>query len=396
MNMERIYLDNAATAPMKKEALEAMLPYFIEDFGNPASIHGASRSPRAAIRQARETIAKTLNADPSEIYFTSGGTESDNWALIGTAEKNAEKGKHIIVSSIEHHAILETADYLVKRGFEVTKVGVDSDGVIKMDELEKAIRPDTVLISVMTANNEIGTIQPIAQIGKLAHDHSILFHTDAVQAYGHIPLDVQAMNIDMLSASGHKFGGPKGIGFFYMRKGIRLPPFMHGGEQEEGRRAGTSNVPGIVGMGKAAEIAHRDLAENAAKMIELRDHYIERVENEIPYCKLNGHRTKRLPGNANFSFQFVEGESLLMSLGLKGVFISTGSACASGSLDPSHVLLAIGVPHETAHGSIRVSMNEDTTLEQIDYAVEALKSAVSTIRSLSPLYDDFLKKQKEA
>ena len=394
--METIYLDNAATTPMRKEALEAMMPYFIEEYGNPSSIHRASKNPRAAVREARETIAKTLNADPSEIFFTSGGTESDNWALKAGAEMNSGKGKHIIISSIEHHAIIETADWLVKQGFEVTKVPVDECGIVKMDVLGQSIRPDTILISVMTANNEIGTIQPIADIGKLAHEHGILFHTDAVQAYCHIPIDVKAMNIDMLSVSGHKFGGPKGIGFLYVKKGIRLPPFMHGGEQENGRRAGTTNVPGIVGMAKAAELAHQDLQANMDRMIKIRDHYIERVEKEIPYCRLNGHRTKRLPGNANFSFSFVEGESLLMNLGAQGVCISTGSACASGSLDPSHVLLAIGVPHEVAHGSIRVSMSETTTMEQIDYAVDALKSSVERIRSLSPLYDDFIKKQKEA
>ncbi len=394
--METIYLDNAATTPMRKEALEAMMPYFIEEYGNPSSIHRASKNPRAAVREARETIAKTLNADPSEIFFTSGGTESDNWALKAGAEMNAKKGKHIIISSIEHHAIIETADWLIKQGFEVTKVPVDSDGVVRIDVLEQSITPDTILISVMTANNEIGTIQPVADIGRLAHEHGILFHTDAVQAYCHIPIDVKAMNIDMLSVSGHKFGGPKGIGFLYVKKGIRLPPFMHGGEQENGRRAGTTNVPGIVGMAKAAELAHQDLQANMDRMIKIRDHYIERVEKEIPYCRLNGHRTKRLPGNANFSFSFVEGESLLMNLGAQGVCISTGSACASGSLDPSHVLLAIGVPLEVAHGSIRVSMSETTTMEQIDYAVDALKSSVERIRSLSPLYDDFIKKQKEA
>ena len=394
--METVYLDNAATTPMRKEALEAMLPYFIEQYGNPSSIHGASKAPRTAVREARDTIARTLNADSSEIYFTSGGTESDNWALIAGAEMCSPKGKHIIVSAIEHHAILETADYLEKRGFEVTRVPVDGDGIIRMDILEKSIRPDTVLISVMTANNEIGTIEPIKEIGMLAHEHGILFHTDAVQAYSHIPIDVQDMQIDMLSASGHKFGGPKGIGFLYVRKGIRLPPFMHGGEQENGRRAGTTNVPGIVGMAKAAELAHADLEKNIAHMKELRDHYIERVEKEIPYCRLNGHRTQRLPGNTNFSFRFVEGESLLMSLGAEKVYISTGSACASGSLDPSHVLLAIGVPHEVAHGSIRASISERNTMEEIDYAVDALKKAVERIRSLSPLYDDFIKKQKEA
>lgn len=373
-----------------------MLPYFIEQYGNPSSIHGASKGPRTAVREARDTIARTLNADSSEIFFTSGGTESDNWALIAGAEMCSPKGKHIIVSAIEHHAILETADYLEKRGFEVTRVPVDGDGIIRMDILEKSIRPDTVLISVMTANNEIGTIEPIKEIGMLAHEHGILFHTDAVQAYSHIPIDVQDMQIDMLSASGHKFGGPKGIGFLYVRNGIRLPPFMHGGEQENGRRAGTTNVPGIVGMAKAAELAHADLEKNIAHMKELRDHYIERVEKEIPYCRLNGHRTQRLPGNTNFSFRFVEGESLLMSLGAEKVYISTGSACASGSLDPSHVLLAIGVPHEVAHGSIRASISERNTMEEIDYAVDALKKAVERIRSLSPLYDDFIKKQKEA
>ncbi|MBO4502279.1 MAG: cysteine desulfurase NifS [Candidatus Methanomethylophilus sp.] len=393
--MEAVYLDNAATTPMRKEALEAMLPYFIEQYGNPSSIHGASKGPRTAVREARDAIARTLNADASEIFFTSGGTESDNWALISGAQMCASKGKHIIVSSIEHHAILETADYLVKQGYEVTKVPVDGDGIVRMDELKKAIRPDTILISIMTANNEIGTVEPVAEIGKLAHEHGILFHTDAVQAYSHIPIDVQAMNIDMLSASGHKFGGPKGIGFLYVKKGIRLPPFMHGGEQENGRRAGTTNVPGIVGMAKAAELAHADMEKNNARMIAMRDHYMERVEKEIPFCKLNGHRSQRLPGNTNFSFSFVEGESLLMSLGADKVYISTGSACASGSLDPSHVLLAIGVPHEIAHGSVRASISENNTMEQIDFAVDSLKKAVERIRSLSPLYDDFLKKQKE-
>ena len=394
--METIYLDNAATTPMRKEAFDAMLPYFIEEYGNPSSIHRVSKNPRAAVKEARDAIAKTLNADPSEIFFTSGGTESDNWALISGAQMRADRGKHIIISAIEHHAITETADYLVKLGFEVTKLPVDEYGIVNPDVLEKAIRPDTTLVSVMTANNEIGTIEPIKELARVAHDHGALFHTDAVQAYCHIPIDVKDLDVDMLSVSGHKFGGPKGIGFLFVRKGIRLPPFMHGGEQENGRRAGTTNVPGIVGMAKAAELEHADLEKNMAHMTALRDHYIERIEKEIPYCRLNGHRTQRLPGNANFSFSFVEGESILMSLGAQGVCISTGSACASGSLDPSHVLLAIGVPHEIAHGSIRVSMSENTTPEQIDFAVDALKTAVERIRSLSPLYDDFLKKQKEA
>ena len=390
---EQIYLDNAATSRMKKEAFEAMLPYFMEDYANPSSIHAMSKSPRAAVKKAREQIAGCLNSDPAEIYFTSGGTESDNWALISGAEMQSEKGKHIIISAIEHHAILETAEYLRKRGFEITKAPVDGDGKVILSELEKAFRPDTILVAVMTANNEIGTIEPIKDIAAIAHRHGALFFTDAVQAFGHIPLDVKDLDVDMLSASGHKFGGPKGIGFLYVRKGIRLPPFMHGGEQENGRRAGTTNVPGIVGMGEAADISRRDMADTVRRLSELRDHYISRVENEIPYCRLNGHRTDRLPGNANFSFRFVEGESMLMNLGMKGVYVSTGSACASGSLDPSHVLLAIGLPHDIAHGSIRASFPEDITLEQVDQAVDSLKETVERIRSLSPLYDDFKKKE---
>ncbi|MBQ4412290.1 MAG: cysteine desulfurase NifS [Candidatus Methanomethylophilus sp.] len=392
--MEQIYLDNAATSCMRKEALDAMMPYVLEEYANPSSIHGMSRTPRAAIQKARGQIAECLNADPKEIFFTSGGTESDNWALIGTMEMLESKGKHLIVSAIEHHAILETAQYLEKRGFSVTKVGVDSDGVLKLDELKKAIRPDTVLISVMTANNEIGSVQPVKEIGAIAHEHGILFHTDAVQAFCHIPIDVQAMNIDMLSASSHKFGGPKGVGFLYIRKGIKLPSFMHGGEQEEGRRAGTSNVPGIVGMGTAAELANAELPAYTEKVTRLRDHLIDHVLKEIPYSRLNGHRTNRLPNNADFSFDFIEGESMLMSLGMKGVYVSTGSACASGSLDPSHVLLGIGLPHETAHGSIRVTIPEETTMEQIDYAADALKETVEKMRSLSPLYDDFIKNRR--
>ncbi|MGN1044335.1 MAG: cysteine desulfurase NifS [Candidatus Methanomethylophilaceae archaeon] len=392
--MESIYLDNAATTPLKKEALDAMMPYLKGEYANPSSIHPMARTPKDAVRDARERIAMVLNADPSEIYFTSGGTESDNWALISGAKMNAKKGRHIIISAIEHHAITETADYLEKEGFEVTRLGVDEYGRVRIDDLVNAIRDDTTLISVMTANNEIGTVEPIWEIGRIAREKGILFHTDAVQAFCHIPIDVRAMNIDMLSASGHKFGGPKGIGFLYVRKGIRLPPFMHGGEQENGRRAGTTNVPGIVGMAAAAEIAYRDMESNIARVTEMRDHYIKRVEEEIPYCRLNGHRTERLPGNANFSFRFVEGESMLMNLGMNGICVSTGSACASGSLDPSHVLLAIGLPHEIAHGSIRASISENNTMEQIDRAVDCLKVAVKRIRSMSPLYDDFLKQQE--
>ena len=379
---------------MRKEALDAMMPYFLEEYANPSSIHGMSRTPRAAIQKARGQIADCLNADPHEIYFTSGGTESDNWALIGTMEMLQNKGKHLIVSAIEHHAILETAEYLEKRGFTVTKVGVDSDGILNLEELKEAIRPDTVLISVMTANNEIGSIQPVKEIGAIAHEHGILFHTDAVQAFCHIPIDVKEMNIDMLSASSHKFGGPKGVGFLYIRKGIKLPSFMHGGEQEEGRRAGTSNVPGIVGMGEAASLANAELPAYTEKVTKLRDHLIDRVLKEIPYSRLNGHRTNRLPNNVDFSFEFIEGESMLMRLGMKGVYVSTGSACASGSLDPSHVLLGIGLPHETAHGSIRLTIPEETTMEQIDYAADALRDTVEKMRSLSPLYDDFIKNRK--
>lgn len=393
-HMENIYLDNAATTPLRKEALDAMMPYLTGEYANPSSIHPMARTPKDAVKHAREQIANVLNADPSEIFFTSGGTESDNWALISGAKMSVKKGKHIIISSIEHHAITETADYLEKEGFEVTRLGVDEYGRVRIEDLLEAIRDDTVLISVMTANNEIGTVEPIGKIGRIAREKGILFHTDAVQAFCHIPLDVKAMNIDMLSASGHKFGGPKGVGFLYIRKGIRLPPFMHGGEQENGRRAGTTNVPGVVGMGVAAEISSRDLASNMARVTEMRDHYIERVEKEIPYCRLNGHRTERLPGNVNFSFRFVEGESMLMSLGMSGICVSTGSACASGALDPSHVLLAIGLPHEIAHGSIRASISENNTMEQIDRAVDCLKSTVERIRSMSPLYDDFLKQQK--
>ena len=379
---------------MRKEAFDAMLPYFMDEYANPSSIHAMSREPRAAVKKARAQIAGCLNADPSEIFFTSGGTESDNWALVSGAEMREKKGRHIIVSAIEHHAILETARYLERRGFEVTRVGVDGDGIVKLDELEKAIRPDTTLVSVMAANNEIGTIQPIEEISKILKGKDILFHTDAVQAFGHIPLDVKALGVDMLSASGHKFGGPKGVGFLYVRKGVKLVPFMHGGEQEEGRRAGTTNVPGIVGMGVAAVIACSGLEASMARTAELRDHLIERVLSEIPYSRLNGHRTSRLPSNADFSFEFIEGESMLMSLGTKGVCVSTGSACASGSLDPSHVLLGIGLPHEIAHGSIRMSIPEDATMEQIDYAADCLKQTVETMRSLSPLYDDFVKSRK--
>lgn len=327
-----------------------------------------------------------------EIYFTGGGSESDNWALKATAEAYAAKGKHIITSAIEHHAILHTAQWLEKHGFEVTYVGVDEDGKIKLDELKAAIRPDTILISVMAANNEIGTIQPLKEIGEIAKEHDILFHTDAVQAFGHIPINVDDMHIDMLSASGHKLNGPKGIGVMYIRKGVKIRSFIHGGAQERQRRAGTHNVPGIVGLGKAVELAKANMAERSAYETKLRDHLIERVTSEIPYTRLNGHRTDRLPNNANFCFRFIEGESMLILLDQAGICGSSGSACTSGSLDPSHVLLAIGLPHEIAHGSLRLTLSEKTTLEDIDYTVDKLKEIIARLRSMSPLYEDFVKK----
>ena len=391
-----IYLDNAATTQVYPEVLETMLPYFTEYYGNPSAIYSFAGEAKRAVDEARKNVAELINARTDDIYFTGGGSESDNWALKATAEAYASKGKHIITSTIEHHAILHTCEYLEKKGYEITYVNVDENGTIKMDELKAAIRPDTILISVMSANNEIGTIQPIAEIGKLAHEHGILFHTDAVQAFGHIPLDVEAMNIDMLSASGHKINGPKGIGVMYIRKGVKILSFIHGGAQERKRRAGTHNVPGIVGIGKAAEIAKNTMQERSAKEIALRDHLIERVLNEIPYVRLNGDRTNRLPNNANFCFRFIEGESMLILLDQAGICGSSGSACTSGSLDPSHVLLAIGLPHEIAHGSLRLTLSEKNTMEEIDYTVDELKKIIERLRGMSPLYEDFVKKQSKA
>ena len=389
-----LYLDNAATTKTAPEVVEAMLPYFTEHYGNPSSVYSFSSGNKEMISKQREAIADTLGASANEIYFTAGGSESDNWALKATAEAYAGKGNHIITTKIEHHAILHTAQYLEKRGFEVTYVDVDEDGKIKLDELKAAIRPTTILISVMFANNEIGTIQPIKEIGEIAKEHGILFHTDAVQAYGQLPINVDECHIDMLSASGHKFNGPKGIGFLYIRKGVKIRSFVHGGAQERKRRAGTENVPGIVGIGTAAKRAANTREERVAKEIEVRDYLIDRVLKEIPYCRLNGHRTDRLPNNANFSFRFVEGESLLIMLDMKGICASSGSACTSGSLDPSHVLLAIGLPHEIAHGSLRLTINEEITKEDIDYVVDNLKEIVAHLRNMSPLYEDFVKKQK--
>ncbi len=388
-----IYLDNAATTKTAPEVVEAMLPYFTEKFGNPSSVYSFSSGNKEDITKQREIIAEALGAGANEIYFTAGGSESDNWALKATAEAYGNKGKHIITTKIEHHAILHTAEYLEKRGFEVTYVDVDEDGKVKLDELEAAIRPDTILISVMYANNEIGTIQPIKEIGQIAHDHKILFHTDAVQAFGQVPINVDECHIDMLSASGHKLNGPKGIGFLYIRKGVKIRSFVHGGAQERKRRAGTENVPGIIGLGTAVSRAVKSMEERTSYEKELRDYLIERVMAEIPYTKLNGHKTDRLPNNANFSFQFIEGESMLIMLDMKGICGSSGSACTSGSLDPSHVLLAIGLPHEIAHGSLRLTLNEEITKDDIDYVVDNLKEIVARLRSMSPLYEDFIKKQ---
>lgn len=389
-----IYLDNAATTKTAKEAVDAMLPFFTEHYGNASSIYSLGTESKKAMTQAREIIAESIGATPAEIYFTAGGSESDNWALVATAEAYASKGKHIITSRIEHHAILHTCDYLKTRGYEITYVDVDENGVIKLDELKKAIRPDTILISVMFANNEIGTIQPIKEIGEIAKEHGILFHTDAVQAYGHVPINVDEDHIDMLSTSGHKINGPKGIGFLYIRKGIKIRSFVHGGQQERSRRAGTENIPGIVGYGAAVKRAFESLTERMNKETRLRDYLIGRIEKEIPYCRLNGDRVKRLPNNVNFSFQFIEGESLLIMLDMKGICASSGSACTSGSLDPSHVLLAIGLPHEIAHGSLRLTLSEENTKEEIDYVVDSIKEIVNKLRSMSPLYEDFVKKNK--
>lgn len=391
-----IYLDNAATTRTNPEVVEAMLPYFSEAYGNPSSIYSLGQKSKEAVVKARETIAATLNANVSDIYFTAGGSESDNWALKAAADAFEGKGKHIITSAIEHHAILHTCDYLEKKGFEITYIGVDENGVIKLDELRAAVREDTILISVMAANNEIGTIQPLKEIAEIAHEKGILFHTDAVQAYGQLPIDVNEMGIDMLSASGHKLGGPKGIGFLYIRKGVKIRSFIHGGQQERARRAGTENVTGIVGLGKAAEIAAATMTERTAKEIELRDYMIDRILAEVSQTKLNGHRTLRLPNNANFSFEFIEGESLLIMLDGKGICGSSGSACTSGSLDPSHVLLAIGLVHEIAHGSLRLTLSAETTKEEIDYTVDAVKEIVAKLRAMSPLYEDFKAGKKES
>ena len=382
-----IYLDNAATTKTRLEVVDAMLPYFMEFYGNPSSVYEFSNESKKAINRSRETIADAIGAKTNEIYFTAGGTESDNWALAATAEAYQAKGNHIITSKIEHHAVLHTCEYLEKRGFEVTYLDVDENGVIKIDELKKAIRPTTILISIMFANNEIGTIEPVKEIGEIAKEHGIIFHTDAVQAFGHVPINVDEYHIDMMSASGHKLNGPKGIGFLYIRTGIKTRSFMHGGAQERKRRGGTENVPGIVGFGKAVEIAMNTLEERTKKESELRDYLMKRVMAEVPYVRINGHRTSRLSNNVNFAFQFIEGESLLIMLDMDGICGSSGSACTSGSLDPSHVLLAIGLPHAIAHGSLRLSLGAENTEADVDYILKEVPQVVAYLRELSPVWD---------
>lgn len=384
-----IYLDNAATTKVGREVMEEMLPFFTEVYGNPSANYCFARDSLKAVNTARKRAAELIGARPEEIYFTGGGSESDNWALKAIAEEYGAKGRHIVTTKIEHHAVLHTCEYLEKHGFEITYLDVDEYGRISLEALENAICEDTILISVMTANNEIGTIEPVAEIGRIAHEHGVLFHTDAVQAYGHIPINVAEMNIDMLSASGHKLNGPKGVGILYIRNGVKIPSFIHGGAQERSKRAGTLNVPGIVGLGKAAQLAGDTIAERGAYETKLRDHLIERVLSEIPCSRLNGHRTDRLPNNASFCFDFIESESALILLDQLGICASGGSACTSGSGEPSHVLLAIGVPPETAHGALRISLSEETTVEDIDFVADELKKIVARLRSMSPEYENF-------
>ena len=389
--MKNIYFDHAATTSVKPEVLETMLPYFTKKYGNPSSIYSLGRETKKAIDDTREKVAKALNALPKEIFFTSGGSESDNWAIKGFAFANEKKGKHIITTNIEHHAVLHTCKYLEKYGFEVTYVPVDNKGIVHVEDIEKAIRPDTILISAMFANNEIGTIQPIKEIGALAKGKGICLHTDAVQAIGNVPIDVKDMNIDMLSLSAHKFYGPKGVGVLYIRDGVRISPMIHGGAQERGKRAGTENVPGIVGLGEAIDLANENIDEYSIKLMNLRDRAIKEILEKIPYSRLNGDEKNRLPGNVNISFEFIEGESILLMLDMKGICASSGSACTSGSLDPSHVLLAIGLPHEIAHGSLRLTFGEENTDSDLDYLLETLPPIIEKLRAMSPLYDTFIK-----
>lgn len=389
-----IYMDHAATTAVRPEVLDAMLPYFTEKYGNPSSVYTFASRNKDVINVSRDIIADSIGAKSEEIFFTGGGSESDNWALKAAAEAFSEKGRHIITTKIEHHAILHTCQYLEKQGFDVTYLDVDEKGMVDTGRLEASIRPDTILISVMTANNEIGTIEPVSRIGAIAHEHGILFHTDAVQAYGQIPLDVNAMNIDMLSCSGHKLNGPKGVGFLYVRSGVKIDSFIHGGQQERGRRAGTENVPGIVGMGKAAELAVLSMNERMGRETEIRDHMIRRIMAEIPYSRLNGHESERLPNNINISFQFVEGETILIMLDMAGICASAGSACTSGSVDPSHVLTAIGLPKEISHGAVRLTLGYENTMEEGDFVVDNLKRIVENLRNMSPAYQDFIKRNQ--
>lgn len=387
-----IYMDHGATTPVKPEVLQEMLPYFTEKYGNPSSIYSIARDSKSAIDKAREKTAKVLNCSTDEIFFTGGGSEADNWALKGTAFANKDRGNHIITTSIEHHAMLHACQYLEKNGFEVTYLPVDEYGLIKVEDVKNAMTDKTILVSMMFANNEIGTIQHVSEIGKLCRERGVYFHTDAVQAVGNVHIDVKAMNIDMLSLSAHKFYGPKGVGALYIRKGVKIQPFIHGGGQEKSRRAGTENVPGIVGMGKAIELAGQNLENHMKKLESLRDRLINGLMERIPYTKLNGHPSRRLPGNANVSFRFIEGESLLLLLDGAGICASSGSACSSGSLDPSHVLLAIGLPHEIAHGSLRLTLGDSTSEEDIDFVIDKVEGFVKRLRDMSPLYEEFIKR----
>lgn len=389
VQMKQIYLDNASTTPVRAEVLEAMLPYFTEEFGNPSSIYPLGQRASGAVANARDALADAIGATPREVFFTSGGTEADNWAIKGFVHANSEKGKHIITSSIEHHAMLHACQALEKEGFEVTYLPVDEHGIVQPAALEAAVRSDTILVSVMFANNEIGTIEPISALAKITHDHGAVFHTDAVQAFGHVPIDVNELGIDMLSASAHKLYGPKGVGMLYVRKGVKVSNLLNGGQQERGKRPTTENVPGIVGFAKAAELMIAELESEHDRQLALRDHAIKRILAEISHSKLNGSWEDRLANNVNFSFEFIEGEGMLLQMAARGICVSSGSACTSGSLDPSHVLLAIGLPHEIAHGSLRLTIGRDTTLEDIDYAVDSLKTTLENLRMMSPLYEDF-------
>lgn len=389
-----IYLDNAATTKCAPEVVEAMLPWFSEYYGNPSSVYELAGKSKEAVDEARRQIAGVIGAKENEIYFTAGGTEADNWAIKAAYEACKEKGNHIITSKVEHHAVLHTCQWLEKQGARVTYLDVDENGIIRLEDLERAITPETILITIMAANNEIGSVMPYKEIGMIAREHGILFHTDAVQAFGQLPIDVEECSIDMLSASAHKINGPKGCGCLYIRRGVKIRSFIHGGAQERKRRAGTENVPGIVGFGKAAQRAAATMEERTAKERRMRDYMISRIREKVPYCRLNGHPTLRLPNNVNFSFQFIEGESLLIMLDMEGICASSGSACTSGSLDPSHVLLAIGLPHEIAHGSLRLTLNEEITEQDVDFVVEKIAQIVEKLRNMSPLYEDFIKKQK--